>query len=108
MAMLCKRIFPGRAVPTHVVFSHPVEEAHIFNRIARGDLILMVAFGAGLTWGAAVLEWQWSLADGSLAMFGQGGKRVPFSTWRATLAFHCAARRAMLAHFRPQNGWASL
>ena len=25
--------------------------------IERGDLILMVVFGAGLTWGAAVIEW---------------------------------------------------
>jgi len=30
-----------------------------FNQeiIARGDLILLVVFGAGLTWGAAVIEW---------------------------------------------------
>lgn len=27
------------------------------NRIKDGDLILFVAFGAGLTWGASVLEW---------------------------------------------------
>lgn len=27
------------------------------GRIQRGDLILLVAFGAGLTWGAAVIEW---------------------------------------------------
>jgi 3-oxoacyl-[acyl-carrier-protein] synthase III len=27
------------------------------GRIQRGDLVLMVAFGAGLTWGAAVIEW---------------------------------------------------
>ena len=27
------------------------------GRIQRGDLILIVAFGAGLTWGAAVIEW---------------------------------------------------
>jgi 3-oxoacyl-[acyl-carrier-protein] synthase-3 len=27
------------------------------KRIQRGDLILMVVFGAGLTWGAAVIEW---------------------------------------------------
>ena len=25
--------------------------------VERGDLILMVVFGAGLTWGAAVIEW---------------------------------------------------
>ncbi|MEW6305053.1 MAG: beta-ketoacyl-ACP synthase III [Verrucomicrobiota bacterium] len=27
------------------------------GRIQRGDLILLMAFGAGLTWGAAVIEW---------------------------------------------------
>ena len=27
------------------------------GRVQRGDLILLVAFGAGLTWGAAVIEW---------------------------------------------------
>ncbi|MDA7618541.1 MAG: ketoacyl-ACP synthase III [Verrucomicrobiota bacterium] len=27
------------------------------GRLERGDLILMVVFGAGLTWGAAVIEW---------------------------------------------------
>jgi 3-oxoacyl-[acyl-carrier-protein] synthase-3 len=27
------------------------------GRIHRGDLILLIVFGAGLTWGAAVIEW---------------------------------------------------
>jgi 3-oxoacyl-[acyl-carrier-protein] synthase-3 len=27
------------------------------KRIQRGDLILLIVFGAGLTWGAAVIEW---------------------------------------------------
>jgi 3-oxoacyl-[acyl-carrier-protein] synthase-3 len=27
------------------------------GRIQRGDLILLIVFGAGLTWGAAVIEW---------------------------------------------------
>jgi 3-oxoacyl-[acyl-carrier-protein] synthase-3 len=27
------------------------------RRIQRGDLILLIVFGAGLTWGAAVIEW---------------------------------------------------
>jgi 3-oxoacyl-[acyl-carrier-protein] synthase-3 len=27
------------------------------GRVQRGDLILMLVFGAGLTWGAAVIEW---------------------------------------------------
>jgi len=32
-------------------------EAVNSGRIQRGDLILLVVFGAGLTWGAAVIEW---------------------------------------------------
>ena len=27
------------------------------GKIQRGDKILIIAFGAGLTWGATVLEW---------------------------------------------------
>jgi 3-oxoacyl-[acyl-carrier-protein] synthase-3 len=27
------------------------------GRVERGDLILLIVFGAGLTWGAAVIEW---------------------------------------------------
>ena len=34
-----------------------LDEAVASGRIQRGDLILMIAFGAGLTWGAAVIEW---------------------------------------------------
>jgi 3-oxoacyl-[acyl-carrier-protein] synthase-3 len=34
-----------------------LDEAVASGRILRGDLILMVVFGAGLTWGAAVVEW---------------------------------------------------
>jgi 3-oxoacyl-[acyl-carrier-protein] synthase-3 len=34
-----------------------LDEAVHSGRIQRGDLVLMVAFGAGLTWGAAVIEW---------------------------------------------------
>jgi 3-oxoacyl-[acyl-carrier-protein] synthase-3 len=34
-----------------------LDEAVASGRIQRGDLILMVVFGAGLTWGAAVIEW---------------------------------------------------
>ena len=32
-------------------------EAVASGRIQRGDLVLLVVFGAGLTWGAAVIEW---------------------------------------------------
>jgi 3-oxoacyl-[acyl-carrier-protein] synthase-3 len=32
-------------------------EAVAEGKIRRGDLILLVVFGAGLTWGAAVIEW---------------------------------------------------
>jgi len=34
-----------------------LDEAVRTGRVQRGDLILLLAFGAGLTWGAAVLEW---------------------------------------------------
>jgi 3-oxoacyl-[acyl-carrier-protein] synthase-3 len=34
-----------------------LDEAVQSGQIHRGDLILMVVFGAGLTWGAAVIEW---------------------------------------------------
>ncbi len=34
-----------------------LDEAVHSGRIARGDLILMVAFGAGLTWASALIEW---------------------------------------------------
>jgi 3-oxoacyl-[acyl-carrier-protein] synthase-3 len=34
-----------------------LEEAVATGRVERGDLILIVVFGAGLTWGAAVIEW---------------------------------------------------
>jgi 3-oxoacyl-[acyl-carrier-protein] synthase-3 len=34
-----------------------LDEAVATGRIQRGDLVLLVVFGAGLTWGAAVIEW---------------------------------------------------
>ena len=34
-----------------------LDEAVFSGKIKRGDLILLVVFGAGLTWGAAVIEW---------------------------------------------------
>ena len=34
-----------------------LDEAVSSGRVSRGDLILLVVFGAGLTWGAAVIEW---------------------------------------------------
>ena len=34
-----------------------LDEAVQCKRIQRGDLVLMIVFGAGLTWGAAVIEW---------------------------------------------------
>ena len=34
-----------------------LDEAVDSGRIQRGDLILLIVFGAGLTWGAAVIEW---------------------------------------------------
>jgi 3-oxoacyl-[acyl-carrier-protein] synthase-3 len=34
-----------------------LDDAVQSNRIQRGDLVLLIVFGAGLTWGAAVIEW---------------------------------------------------
>ena len=34
-----------------------LDEAVQQGRIRRGDLVMMVVFGAGLTWGAAIIEW---------------------------------------------------
>jgi len=34
-----------------------LDEAVSAGRIQRGDLVLLIVFGAGLTWGAAVIEW---------------------------------------------------
>jgi 3-oxoacyl-[acyl-carrier-protein] synthase-3 len=34
-----------------------LDEAVSSGRVQRGDLILLLVFGAGLTWGAAVIEW---------------------------------------------------
>ena len=34
-----------------------LDEAVRQGRIERGDLVLLVVFGAGLTWGASVIEW---------------------------------------------------
>jgi 3-oxoacyl-[acyl-carrier-protein] synthase-3 len=34
-----------------------LDEAVASGKIRRGDLVLLVVFGAGLTWGAAVIEW---------------------------------------------------
>jgi 3-oxoacyl-[acyl-carrier-protein] synthase-3 len=34
-----------------------LDEAVQSGRVQRGDLILLIAFGAGLTWAAAVIEW---------------------------------------------------
>jgi 3-oxoacyl-[acyl-carrier-protein] synthase-3 len=34
-----------------------LDEAVNTGKIQRGDLVLLVVFGAGLTWGAAVIEW---------------------------------------------------
>jgi 3-oxoacyl-[acyl-carrier-protein] synthase-3 len=34
-----------------------MDEAVSSGKVQRGDLILLVVFGAGLTWGAAVIEW---------------------------------------------------
>jgi 3-oxoacyl-[acyl-carrier-protein] synthase-3 len=35
-----------------------LDEAYRKGRIQSGDLILLVAFGAGLTWGASLIKWK--------------------------------------------------
>jgi 3-oxoacyl-[acyl-carrier-protein] synthase-3 len=35
-----------------------LDEAFRAGRIQSGDLILLVAFGAGLTWGSTLIKWQ--------------------------------------------------
>lgn len=35
-----------------------LDEAFRAGRIRSGDLILLVAFGAGLTWASALIKWQ--------------------------------------------------
>jgi len=34
-----------------------LDEALKAGKIKNGDIILMVAFGAGLTWGSTVIKW---------------------------------------------------
>jgi 3-oxoacyl-[acyl-carrier-protein] synthase-3 len=34
-----------------------LDEANRSGRIKRGDYVLMVVFGGGLTWAGSVLEW---------------------------------------------------
>jgi 3-oxoacyl-[acyl-carrier-protein] synthase-3 len=34
-----------------------LHEASVAGRVKPGDLVCMVAFGGGLTWGAAVIRW---------------------------------------------------
>jgi 3-oxoacyl-[acyl-carrier-protein] synthase-3 len=34
-----------------------LDEAQRNGRIKKGDLVELIAFGAGLTWGAAVIQW---------------------------------------------------
>ena len=41
------------AASTIVAFAEAIEE----NKIKKGDLIILDAFGGGLTWGAVFLQW---------------------------------------------------
>ncbi len=34
-----------------------LSEACIEKQINKGDLILLIGFGAGLTWGASLMKW---------------------------------------------------
>jgi 3-oxoacyl-[acyl-carrier-protein] synthase-3 len=35
-----------------------IAEAHQGKRLSRGDLVLLASFGAGLTWGSILLQWE--------------------------------------------------
>lgn len=48
-----------------------LDEANCAGLLREGDLVLMASFGAGLTWGAAVIEW-----DGTRAL-GDAPKETP-------------------------------
>jgi 3-oxoacyl-[acyl-carrier-protein] synthase-3 len=41
-----------------------LDEAARAGRLRRGDLVVLVAFGGGLTWGATALRWAGTPADG--------------------------------------------
>ena len=41
------------AASVAIALDEAVQQGHV----QRGDLILLLVFGAGLTWGAAVIEW---------------------------------------------------
>jgi len=41
-----------------------LDEAARAGRLRRGDVVVLVAFGGGLTWGAAVMRWAGTPADG--------------------------------------------
>jgi 3-oxoacyl-[acyl-carrier-protein] synthase-3 len=41
-----------------------LDEAARAGRLRRGDVVVLVAFGGGLTWGATVLRWAGTPADG--------------------------------------------
>jgi 3-oxoacyl-[acyl-carrier-protein] synthase-3 len=34
-----------------------LDELYRENRLTKGDVLVLVGFGAGLTWGSAVIEW---------------------------------------------------
>ncbi|MDS1028895.1 3-oxoacyl-[acyl-carrier-protein] synthase III C-terminal domain-containing protein [Bacillota bacterium LX-D] len=34
-----------------------MSEAFIKKQIKTGDIILLIGFGAGLTWGASIMKW---------------------------------------------------
>ena len=51
-AALARRGLPGLSSDILAL-----DEAVHAGRVERGDLILMIAFGGGFTWGATVVEW---------------------------------------------------
>ena len=47
----------GNTSAASVAIAIALDEAVTSGKMQRGDLILLLVFGAGLTWGAAVIEW---------------------------------------------------
>ena len=58
-----------------------LDEAHRTGRIRPGDIVLMVGFGGGLSWGSCVMEWTTPLKERGMTKVafcfpGQGSQRV--------------------------------
>ena len=52
----CEQFNPGGSLKDRIALSM-VEAAEREGRIRPGDHLVFVAFGGGMTWGAAVVDW---------------------------------------------------